>query len=274
MGARAAPWSTLPPPQRRARLQRRALLLAYATAGYNLAESGVAIAAGALASSAALIAFGLDSLLEVSSALVVVWQFHAAVPEQRERRALKLIGACFFALAVYVTFDALRSLLGTPEAEPSPLGIALAVASLVVMPLLAWVKRRTGQELGSATVVADSTQTLLCAWLSAVLLGGLVANATLGWSWADPLVALFIAAVALREGTEAWRGEGCCVPAGGLPDRGSCDRYRRGSALADPRRRRGAAPPASPSAASCSCVSCAGARGPTDPPVAGPSGCG
>lgn len=196
---------------RRAQLNRRSLWLAYVTAGYNLAEGAVAISAGAVASSAALVGFGLDSLVEVSSALVVVWQFRSRVPEERERSALQAIAVCFFALAAYVTFDALRSLLGTGEAEPSPVGIGLAVASLVVMPLLVWAKRRTGRELRSATVMADSTQTLLCAYLSAVLLTGLVANAVLGWAWADSAVALVIAGVAVKEGMEAWRGEACCA---------------------------------------------------------------
>jgi divalent metal cation (Fe/Co/Zn/Cd) transporter len=190
-------------------LNRRSLHLAYATAGYNLVEGLVAIGAGAAASSTALIGFGLDSFVEVSSALVVIWQFRARVPEARERLALRLIGVSFFALAAWITVDSLRHLLGGTEADPSPVGIALAAVSLVVMPLLAWAKRRTGRELRSATVVADSTQTLLCTYLSAVLLVGLVLNAWLGWSWADPLAGLVIAAVAVREGVEAWRGEQC-----------------------------------------------------------------
>jgi divalent metal cation (Fe/Co/Zn/Cd) transporter len=171
------------------------------------------VAAGAAASSTALIAFGLDSFVEVSSAAVVIWQFRSRVPEARERLALRLIAVSFFALAGWVSVDAVRSLLGQGEAEPSLVGIAIAASSVVVMPLLVWVKRRTGRELGSATVVADSTQTLLCTYLSAILLVGLVLNVWLGWSWADPIAALVIAAVALREGVEAWRGEQCtdCV---------------------------------------------------------------
>lgn len=196
-------------PQRRAALNRRALQLAYATAGYNLLEGVVAVAAGAAASSTALIGFGLDSFIEVSSALVVIWQFRSRVPESRERLALRLIAVSFFALAAWISVDAVRALLGSGEAEPSPVGIAIAAVSVVVMPLLVWAKRRTGREMGSATVVADSTQTLLCTYLSAVLLVGLVLNATLGWSWADPVAALVIAFVAVREGVEAWRGEQC-----------------------------------------------------------------
>jgi divalent metal cation (Fe/Co/Zn/Cd) transporter len=196
-------------PARRARLNRRSLLLAYATAGYNLVEGIVALAAGALASSAALIGFGLDSVIEVSSALVVIWQFRSRLPEARERLALKLIAVSFFALAGWVAVSALRTLLGAAEPQPSPLGIGLAAVSLIVMPLLVWAKRRTGRELRSKTVVADSTQTLLCAYLSMVLLLGLGLNAWLGWTWADSVAALAIAVIAVREGVQAWRGEHC-----------------------------------------------------------------
>jgi len=199
---------------RRRTLNRRSLLLAYATAGYNLLEGIVAVVAGAAASSTALIGFGLDSFVEVSSALVVIWQFRSRIPEARERLALRLIAGSFFALAAWIVFDATRSLLGAGEADPSPLGIGIAAASVVVMPLLVWAKRRTGRELRSATVMADSTQTLLCTWLSLVVLIGLLLNATLGWSQADAVAALVIAAVAVREGVTAWRGEDCgdCCP--------------------------------------------------------------
>lgn len=211
---------------RRAVLNRRARRLAYATAGYNLAEGVVAIGAGAAASSTALLGFGLDSLVEVSSALVVIWQFRSRLPETRERLALRLIGLSFFALAGWVGLQAARSLSGSGEAEPSPVGIGLAAASLVVMPLLVWAKRRTGRELGSATVRADAMQTMLCTYLSAILLVGLVLNATVGWAWADPVAALVIAAVAVREGVQAWRGEACddCAPvtAGAACDDGCC----------------------------------------------------
>jgi divalent metal cation (Fe/Co/Zn/Cd) transporter len=208
---------------RRAQLNRRSLHLAYLTAGYNTVEGVVAVAAGAAASSTALIGFGLDSFVEVSSALVVVWQFRSRVPEARERVALRLIAVSFLALAAWVTVDAARSLLGDGEAAASPVGVGIAAVSVVVMPLLVRAKRRTGRELGSATVVADSTQTMLCTYLSAVVLVGLVLNATLGWSWADPVAALVIAAVAVREGVGAWRGEhcdDCAPPAGAGPDTG------------------------------------------------------
>ncbi|MBB2914219.1 divalent metal cation (Fe/Co/Zn/Cd) transporter [Streptosporangium becharense] len=210
--------------ERRAALGRRSLHLAYATAGYNLLEGVVALTAGAAASSAALLGFGLDSFIEVSSAAVVIWQFRSRVPEDRERTALRLIAVSFFALAAWVSIDAVRSLSAGGEAASSPAGIALAAVSVVVMPLLVAAKRRTGRELGSATVVADSTQTMLCTYLSAVLLAGLALNAAFGWSWADPIAALVIAAVAVREGIEAWKGEqcdDCALPAaGGKPATG------------------------------------------------------
>jgi divalent metal cation (Fe/Co/Zn/Cd) transporter len=201
-------------PVERVRLRRRAQLLAAASVTYNLAEAAVAVAAGAAASSVALVGFGLDSLVEVSSGLVILWQFAHRLPETRERAAQRAIAGCFFALAAYVTVESARGLLTGAEAAPSRVGIALAVASLLVMPLLSAAQRRTGRALGSAAVVADGTQTLLCSYLSAVLLAGLLLNALLGWSWADPLAGLVIAAVAAREGWKNWRGEGCCAPAG------------------------------------------------------------
>jgi divalent metal cation (Fe/Co/Zn/Cd) transporter len=204
--------TTIRPPltaARRALLNRRSLLLAYATAGYNLLEGIVAVAAGAAATSAALLGFGLDSFIEVSSALMVIWQFRSKLPEARERLALKLIAASFFALATWISFDSIRHLFGAEQAEVSPVGIGVAAVSVVVMPLLVWAKRRTGRELGSATVMADSVQTLLCTYLSAVLLFGLGLNWAFGWSWADPIAALVIAGVAVKEGVEAWRGEHC-----------------------------------------------------------------
>ena len=198
----------------RARLGRRAQLLAGASVGYNLAEAAVAIGAGIVASSVSLVGFGLDSIVESFSGAVILWQFRHRLPETRERIALRLIAVSFFALAAYVTVESVRSLTGTGDAQTSRVGIVLAALSLVVMPVLSWAQRRTGRELGSGSVVADSKQTMLCTYLSAVLLAGLLLNATLGWSWADPLVALVIAAVAVREGLEAWRGDACaCGPA-------------------------------------------------------------
>jgi divalent metal cation (Fe/Co/Zn/Cd) transporter len=156
-----------------------------------------------------LLGFGLDSFVEVASACVVIWQFRARVPEQRERLALRGIAVSFLALAAWVGADALRTLLDQDRAGTSPIGIGVAATSLVVMPLLVRAKRRTGRELGSATVVADSVQTMLCTWLSAVVLVGLLLNGLLGWWWADPVAALAVAAVAAREGVAAWRGEQC-----------------------------------------------------------------
>jgi divalent metal cation (Fe/Co/Zn/Cd) transporter len=202
-----------PSPARRQVLVGRIRLLVAGTITYNLIEAIVGIAAGAHASSAALIGFGLDSVIEVSSAAAVAWQFAAREHETREAReatALRIIAVSFFALAAYVTVEAVRGLAGAAEAEPSRVGIVLAALSLAVMPLLSLAQRRAGRELGSASAFADSKQTLLCTYLSAVLLVGLVLNASLGWAWADPLAALFIAVLAVREGREAWRGNACC----------------------------------------------------------------
>jgi divalent metal cation (Fe/Co/Zn/Cd) transporter len=185
-------------------------LLVSATITYNILEAVVAISAGAVASSSALIGFGLDSLIEVSSAAAVYWQFSGSDPEARERATLRIIAVSFFALAGYVTVESVRSLLGGETAGSSTAGIVLAAVSLVVMPLLSYAQRRAGRELGSASAVADSNQTLLCTYLSGVLLVGLLLNLLFGWSWADPVVALVIAAVAVKEGRTAWRGEHCC----------------------------------------------------------------
>ena len=203
-----------PAPARRDQLTRRIRLLVMATIIYNVVEAIVAITAGTLASSTALIGFGLDSVIEVSSAAAVSWQFSAAdhaVREAREKTTLRIIAVSFFALAAYVTVDAVRALANAGEADRSIPGIALAALSLLVMPLLSVAQRRAGRELGSLSAVADSRQTLLCTYLSAVLLAGLVLNAALGWSWADPVAALVIAVIAVKEGRDAWQGEGCCA---------------------------------------------------------------
>jgi divalent metal cation (Fe/Co/Zn/Cd) transporter len=203
-------WTT--DPELRRKLSRRAQLLAAVSVTYNVIEAIIAIAAGAAAGSVALVGFGLDSVVEVSSGLIILWQFRHRLPETRERQALRLLAFSFFGLAAYVTFESVRSLIGGSDPGTSPVGIGLAIASLIIMPVLSWAQRRTGKALGSNAVVADSTQTLLCTYLSGVLLAGLVLNATLGWGWADPVAGLIIAAVAVREGIEAWRGEGCCSP--------------------------------------------------------------
>ena len=199
----------------RARLSRRAQLLAGTSAIYNVIEGVIAITAGAAAGSVALVGFGLDSLVEMSSGLVILWQFRHRLPESRERQALRLIAISFFALAAYVTVESVRTLSTAERVQPSGVGIVLAAVSLVIMPCLSWAQRRTGRALDSGSVVADSKQTLLCSYLSAILLAGLVLNASLGWSWVDPLVGLVIAVLAVREGLEAWRGETCgCGPTG------------------------------------------------------------
>lgn len=200
-------------PSRRAVLERRIRWVVAATISYNVIEAGVALAAGRAASSSALVGFGLDSLVEVLSAAAVAWQFAGPDPEARERPALRLIAVSFFGLAAFVSVDAVRTLVGADEPATSVAGIVLAAASLLVMPGLSWFERRTGRELGSASAVADSKQTLLCAALSAVLLVGLLLRATLGWTWADPVAALLIAAFAAHEGLEAWRGEAEHAPA-------------------------------------------------------------
>lgn len=210
------PASTGLSPARRALLARRIQLFVAATITYNVVEAVVALTAGAQASSSALIGFGLDSVIEVSSALAVAWQFAGTDPEARERVTLKIIAVSFFALAAFVSVDAIRSLLGPSQAEHSSVGLVLATMSLAVMPGLSYAQRRAGRELGSASAVADSKQTLLCTYLSAVLLVGLVLNSLFGWSWADPVAALVIAAVAVKEGREAWSGDACCSPAAAL----------------------------------------------------------
>ncbi|TCL83695.1 MULTISPECIES: cation transporter [unclassified Rathayibacter] len=203
-------------PARRRVLQRRIRWIVAATIGYNVVEAIVALAAGTVASSAALVGFGLDSVVEVLSAAAVAWQFSGRDPHARERTALRVIALSFFGLAAFVAVDSARALLGFSEAQHSPVGIVLAAVSLLVMPAFSLVERRTGLELGSASAVADSKQTLLCSSLSAAVLVGLLLNSTLGWTWADPVAGLVIAAFAVREGLEAWRGDACKQPVAAL----------------------------------------------------------
>jgi len=198
-------------PARRDLLRRRIRLVVAITITWNVVEAAVALIAGRSASSAALIGFGLDSVVEVLSAAAVAWQFASPDPEKRERAALLVISVAFFALAVYVTVDSVLALTGLREPEHSTVGIVLGILSLVVMPVLSWFERRTGRELGSASAVADSKQTLICAYLSAALVVGLGLNALFGWAWADSVAALFIAGFAVREGVEAWLGRACCA---------------------------------------------------------------
>ncbi|PJJ65642.1 cation transporter [Compostimonas suwonensis] len=207
-----------PSPERKAVLHGRIRWIVGITIGYNLIEAVVSIAAGTAASSGALIGFGLDSLVEVLSAAAVAWQFSRADPERYEKGTLRVIALAFFALAAYVTVNAVLSLTGVLDAQHSTVGIVITAISVVVMPLLSWIERRTGRELGSATAVADSKQTLLCTYLSAAVLLGLALNTLLGWAWADPIAALVIAGFAVREGIEAWKGDTCATPIGMLLD--------------------------------------------------------
>ncbi len=192
---------------RRATLHRRVRFIVGFTITYNIIEAIVAIWAGTLASSAALIGFGLDSIVEVLSAAAIAWQFTRKNPERWEKATVRAIGIAFFALAAYVIIDAILTLTGLEEVDHSPLGIGIATLSLIVMPVLAWFEFRTGRELGSKSVQADAKQLLLCIYLSGTVLIGLLLNTLFGWMWADSVAALIVAALAIREGIEAWRGD-------------------------------------------------------------------
>ncbi len=193
--------------ERRRTLHRRVRLIVAFTITWNVVEAVVALASGVAASSAALIGFGLDSVIEVASAVAVAWQFTRRDPERWERVTVRAIALSFFALAAYVTVDAVLGLVGVREPGQSPWGIGIAVASLLVMPALAWVEYRTGRELGSRSVQADAKQLVLCSYLSATVLIGLLANSLFGWQWADSVAALVVAVLAVREGVEAWGGD-------------------------------------------------------------------
>lgn len=203
---------------RRRILQRRIRWIVTATIAYNVIEAVVAITAGTVASSAALIGFGLDSTIEVLSAAAVAWQFTRRAPERWEKGTLRVIAVAFFALAVYVTASSVIALAGRGDVEHSPVGIVITAISVVIMPFLSLAERRAGRELGSATAVADSKQTLICTYLSAAVLTGLVLNSLFGWWWADAVAGLVIAAFAIREGIEAWRGDACGTSVGMLLD--------------------------------------------------------
>lgn len=193
--------------ERRGRLHRQVKLIVGFTITWNVIEAVVALAAGAIASSAALIGFGLDSVIEVASAAAIAWQFTRQEPERWERVIVRVIGIAFFALAAYVTVDAILALTGVRETEHSSVGIGIAIASLIVMPALAWFEFRTGRALRSTSVQADAKQLLLCIYLSGTVLIGLLLNSLLGWAWADSVAALVVAVLAVREGVEAWRGQ-------------------------------------------------------------------
>ena len=188
-------------------LVRKALRLEYFTITWNVIEAVVAIGAGIAAGSIALIGFGFDSSIEGFAATVVIWQLRGAHDEERERRALRIIAVTFFVLAVYVVFESVRDLITSAEPETSTVGIVVAIVSIIVMPTLGFAKKRLAETMGSAVLRADAAETFLCSWLSVILLVGLVLNATVGWWWADPVAALGIAWLALREGREAWSGD-------------------------------------------------------------------
>ena len=202
------------PPGERERLVRRARLLARVGLAWHLLEAAIAITAGVLASSVALTGFGADSLIEAAAGLVVLWLMtgERSATHRAERRAQELIAASFLLLAVYIGVQSLADLAGGHHPSVSWLGIGLSTVTLLTMPPLAAAKRRVGHALGSPATTSESHQTMLCAYLSAGLLTGLLANALAGWWWADPLVALTIGGFALREARKAWRGTscGCC----------------------------------------------------------------
>ena len=197
----------------RERLVRRARLLAWLGVGWHGIEAAVAIGAGLAASSIALIGFGADSLIESAAGIILLWRFAASrvSSEDAERRAQRLIGVTFYVIALYVGFEAVRSLLTGERPDASWVGIGLAAVTLVTMPPLAIAKTRIGERLGSSATKSEGQQNMLCAYLSAALLVGLGANALFGLWWADPVTALLIAGVAVREGRESWRGESCCT---------------------------------------------------------------
>jgi divalent metal cation (Fe/Co/Zn/Cd) transporter len=207
------PLAQPPADPERPALVRRARQLAWLGVGWHVVEAAVALVAGAAAGSIALVGFGADSLIEATAGFVLLWRLAAtrAQSNEAERRAQKLIAASFYLLAVYVTADAIVSLAGRHEPDASWVGIGLALVTLATMPPLAMAKARVGDGLGSSATKSEGRQNMLCAYLSAALLAGLLANALLGAWWADPLTALVIAAVAAREGRDAWRGDACCA---------------------------------------------------------------
>ena len=203
-----------PQSRNRADLVRRGRYLEYFTIGYNTLEGLIAVAAGLLAGSIALVGFGFDSLIEVTSGAVLLWRLHADLDEERRERveaiSLKIVGACFVLLAIYVSYDSVKSLIRREAPQESIVGIILAAASLIVMPLLVRAKRKVARGIESAALMADSKQTELCTYLSAILLAGLLLNALFGWWWADPVAALVMVPIIVKEGIEGLRGETCC----------------------------------------------------------------
>jgi divalent metal cation (Fe/Co/Zn/Cd) transporter len=207
------------------RLAARARLLSWVSLAYMTLEGGVAIVAGLAAGSMALIGFGIDSAIEGFASLVIVWRFTGSrlLSERAERRAQRLVAIQFFLLAPYVGFEATQALVTGERPDASSLGIGLATTSLAVMPLLGRAKQRIGERTGSVATKGEGKQNMLCAYLSAALLIGLLGNAVLGAWWLDPAAALVIAGVALKEGVESWHGEGCCAPPAAAPGAARCE---------------------------------------------------
>lgn len=194
---------------------RRGVHLEWFTVAYNSLEGLIALAAGLLSGSIALVGFGFDSVLEVTSGVALLWRLGSDADEptreRNETAALRIVGICFLLLAVYVSYDAIQSLVSREAPQRSFAGIVLAVASLIVMPLLARAKRRVAGHIASAALTADAKQTQLCTYLSAILLVGLLSNAVLGWWWADPVAALAMVPIIANEGVDALRGRTCCA---------------------------------------------------------------
>ncbi len=197
----------------RSTLVERGKHLEYATLAYNSLEGVISVAAGVAAGSIALVGFGFDSVIELISGATLLWRLHRDIDEERreriEQRALRIVGWSFLLLAAYVTFDAGKSLIRREPPDESIVGIVVAALSLIVMPMLARAKRRIAAAIGSKALDADATQTALCMYLSAILLAGLLLNALLGWWWADPIAALVMVPIIVREGLEGIRGERC-----------------------------------------------------------------
>lgn len=198
----------------RSELVKRGRRLEYFTIAYNTLEGVIAVVAGLIAGSIALVGFGFDSLIEVTSAVALVWRLHSDADESRRERVeaitLRIVGACFLLLATYVTYDSIRSLVRREAPDESIPGIVLAVVSLIVMPLLVRAKRRVARRINSVALMADSKQTELCTYLSAILLAGLLLNSLAGWWWADSVAALIMVPIIVKEGIEGLRGETCC----------------------------------------------------------------
>jgi divalent metal cation (Fe/Co/Zn/Cd) transporter len=218
--AAAAPPSA-PDRAERDRLIRRAKALSWLSLAWMTVEGAVAITAALIAGSVALLGFGIDSGIEGLASVIVIWRFTGArrLSHEAEERAQKLVAISFFLLAPYIAQDAVRTLVGGEHPTTSWIGIGLSISSIVIMPLLGRAKQHVGQALGSAATAGEGNQNMLCAYMAAGVLVGLVANAALGSWWLDPIIALAIAAIAVREGLETWRGEGCCV-ASAIPGTG------------------------------------------------------